>query len=364
MSDLAQEIRRIAKGDKLKGPLGGTLERDPIPGTFIPFSNTPLSQITANGAEGEDPVDINSNESNGDSQTGSDQPMNGDDINTLNRGSVTTGQKPNTHDIGDVIDGAAGVPNSPNEQDNSGSNTQPESPTSGVLSGLTGATDCNTGQCINFHLDGNFPAPDGWPDADSPPVQEGYEAGYYWKTQAMGSSVGIGQTPLLALYDRTTDIRAGLSQEYFGEDTVKFTCDNAPATCISYGGGGLSGAEVYRLSCEGETDPEIVAVCEADPPLEEAWPEDGCYDLALQDGALVTNDYDSEAPSDAGGSKVNVCFGDGRTGSVEITANGGVIVYETSGGNPTGTAHVYGADGTYQAGMDATDANMDPYRPK
>lgn len=370
MSELASEIRRIARGDKLKGPLSGAKDRDPINGTFVPFTNTPQSQITSNGAEGVDPVDVNSPPSNGagedptDTDNQNDQPTDGNDPNTFNKGSATAGQQPNTYDMEDVIDQTGNAPTAPNEPDYSNSG---EYSTGGIIDHLSGATDCATGQGINFHTDGNFPAPDGWEDAESPPTLEYYQEGYSWQTQSMNGAVGRGATPELAVFDRTSNISSSLVTEYpFGgnEGIARVSCSNVPSTCISTGIGSYSQVLVYRQSCSGSSDPEHIAICNAEPPTEEAWPEDGSYDLALIDGQLQTNQYDGEAPASAGGSKVDFCFGSGRTGSLEVTANGGFMVYETSGGAPTGKATVYGSDGTFQAGGDATNAFMDQWRPK
>lgn len=362
MSELASEIRRIARGDKLKGPLSGTLERDPIGGTFVPFTNTPLSQITANGAEGEEPVDVNSKESDG--TTDSDQPVNGDDPNTFTRGGAGAGNTGNTYDMEDVIDGTGDVPQSPHEQDNTANDEQPSDFTSGVIDHLQGATDCTTGDCINFHMDGNFPTPEGWDDPDSPPVDEYYQEGYFWKTVTYLGFVGYGRTPVEAVQNQCSDIRNGLSTiyPYTDENTAQVRCNNSPSSCLFFGGGNTSLMTVGRLTCGGASDPE--GICALPPPTAEAWPEDGCYDLALIDGTFQTNQYDSEAPANAGGSKVNFCFGSGRTGTVEATANGGFMVYETNGGAPTGPAKVYGKDGTFQAAGDSTDQFMDQWRPK
>lgn len=380
MNEYAQEIRRIAKGDKVKGPLGNALERDPINGTFVPFTNTPQSQITANGAEGEDPADVNSVPSNNagsdptDLSQQNDQPVTSDDPNTFNQGSAAQGSTSNTYDMEDIVDQTGDVPSSPNEADNSGSDETASSPTSGIVSHINGATDCSTGQCINFHLDGNFPAPDGWPDADTPADAEGYETwdpDYYWRTQVVldhgtisveAATYEVAYNNLVAAIQADPDIESfGINFELYQVYEGRWAFSWSAA---DHGiGTGVVNTDILRYDCVSVGDPSEDG-CISEVPKAEAWPEDGCYDLALIDGQFQKNEYDSEAPSDAGGSKVDFCFGDGRTGSMEVTANGGMMVYETSGGSPTGQATVYGADGTMQAAGNATETFMDQWRTK
>lgn len=384
MSELASEIRRIARGDKLKGPLSGALERDPIGGTFVPFTNTPLSQITANGAEGEEPADVNSTESTGDSQTGSDQPTNGDNPNTFNKGSATAGSTSNTYDIEDVIEGTAGVPSSPNETDYSQWDSPPS--TGGIIDHLTGATDCGSGQCINFHLNGNFPAPEGWEDADTPPVDDSWIDGYYYEevaqslSQASGNYIDLEfpQSFSTTLNQNKAEMESRLAQVLAAQDAQKpglaphSSANGVELISNAYRfntqdrlGTNRVGSTSNRILCSSSPNPTY---CLSEAPTEEAWPEDGCYDLALIDGSLQKNQYDSEAPDGAGGSKVDFCYtpagGGSQTATVEVTANGGFMLYKTSGGAPTGQATVYGDDGTFQARGDATESFMDQWRPK
>lgn len=384
MSRLASEIRRIARGDKLKGPLSGTLERDPIGGTFVPFSNTPLSQITANGAGGTDPVNINSVGSDGsaadptDTSNQNDQPPNVNDPNSFNKGSATQGSTANTYDIEDVIDQTGDAPSSPNEPDYTDSGEQS---TGGIIDRLNGATDCSTGQCINFHTDGNFPAPEGWDDSDTPPVDPDYVEGEYWRMSGGSYPLAGGGTYTYGSYNAQTQ-GAAIGYVYGNEHPAAYAEMQAVVPgALAYrtievdNGSQYQIAVQYRVGTEWSTFESFVinlrdcstnyaAVCDLDPPLSTAWPEDGCYDLALIDGSFTTNQYDSEAPSGAGGSVANFCFGTGRQGAIESTANGGFMVYETSGGAPTGTVSVYGADGTFQAAGDSTPQFMDQWRPK
>lgn len=365
MSELASEIRRIARGDKLKGPLGNAKERDPINGTFVPFTNTPQSQITANGAEGEDPVNVNSPPSNGagedptDTDNQNDQPTDANDPNTFNKGSATQGKTSNTYDIEDVIDQTGDVPSTPNEEDHSNSD---EGSTSGVIDHMNGATDCDTGQCINFHTDGNFPAPDGWDDADTPAEVNDWTLGYYYFRNAQPITIGsyASGEQIFAAFPEVHPVYGSLTKS-------SYTISAEPPTVGVVGQvlyEGVDGPLLESFSRGVCSPSEGDSVCPITAPTATQWPEDGCYDLALIDGQFQTNDYDDEAPAGAGGSKVNFCFGSGRTGTMEATANGGFMVYETSGGAPTGQATVYGKDGTFQAAGDATETFMDQWRPK
>ncbi|MCX4186779.1 hypothetical protein [Methylophaga sp. OBS4] len=374
-TEFADNIRRIARGTRRKGALGEYQERDPVLGGTVTLVTNAYALGGGTGGSGETPTSNAPNSETQQQEQGNDQQApNPDDPNTFYRGGSGTVGNPDSatqqgnYDIEDIIDKTDGPQAAPNPD-----GSLPDGYDSSIRS-MNGATDCSTGQCINFHTDGNFPAPEGWEDADTPPDAEGYEnfdPDYYWSstfTSANGSVIVVEEAAVPVLYDsfiaaltampeidgfsvfspltKISDVRWRFQWSAFDEGV----------------GTGVITQNLDRSSCSAVGVPSDA--CIAAVPKASEWPEDGCYDLALIDGQFTTNQYDSEAPAGAGGSKVDFCFGDGRTGSVEVTANGGTMIYETVGGVPTGRATVYGQDGTYQGAGDATETFMDQHRPK
>lgn len=365
MTEFADNIRRIAKGTRQKGALGRYQEREPVLGGTVTLVTNSYQ------VGGDTPSSGGVNSPTQQDETGNDQsatdPNNPDSFYKGGGSSTDYAQETGKYDMEDIIDGKDG-PQTASEEDGS-----TPSDYDSAINSLEGATDCNTGQCINFHTDGNFPAPEGWEDADTPPpIENNFIAGKKWiySTEEGGeypTAYQAAQAYIAQIESETYENHA------FGGGFTELNFASSPPsanytltyTQISNGEYIEGTGTVFALSCapDAETDPACVTE-DPEETSDQNWPQDGCYDLALQDGGFSTHERDSEAPQGAGGSKVDFCFGDGRTGSAEATANGGFMVYETSGGAPTGTAKVYDADGKFHAAGNATDSFMNQYRPQ
>ena len=174
-----EDIKRIAKDDDLKGALLSQADKEFVEGALNPFVfnlnvGTSSDNNTGDGTGG-------TTTTNGEETQDNTNETDPNDPNTFNTGGGGgSGDAPQTgsQDLESVMDGEAG----PQAKDGSEATSSGEltSAPTGSLTGLTGATDCSTTQCVNLHLDGQFPPPDGWDDADTPRVLDGYEDGKYW----------------------------------------------------------------------------------------------------------------------------------------------------------------------------------------
>jgi hypothetical protein len=369
MSRYAEDLRKIVKSGEIKGALGPKQDREPIEGGITDFITGVFSQGSTGGGSG---TGSETNDNTNDSTKQEDiKPIDPANPQTFFRGgggtSSTTDTVPTTgvQDVESVIDGEAGPQNSYDYN-----SSVPGSGSS--LDGITGLTDCSTGQGINIRYDGNFPPPDGWDDADSPPATDGvWSASNYWQ-------VGEGSLnpPVLVQMPTAESAYADFQSEMNAHPEVTsfqilgiqsksqtawyFTCTFAK----NGNGQGVVSLTVLIRSCVGTGDPSVSG-CVATQPSATEWPTDDSYDLSLIDGSFQANPYDSEAPTDAGGSAVDFCFSAGtRQGRLYATAQGGTMLVETVGGVPNGTAKVYGSDGRFQAAGDATNSFMNQYLPK
>jgi hypothetical protein len=370
MSRYAEDIRKIAKQGSIKGALSPKQDREPILGGTTDFITGVFSQGSTGGDSGTGSGTTDN--PNGSTKQEDIKPKNPANPQTFYRGgggtSSTTETVPTTgiQDVESVIDGEAG-PQSSYDYNSSIAGS------GGSLDGITGLTDCSTGQGINIRYDGNFPPPDGWDDADTPP--SGDDGTWVANTYLVTSALFIGVATIVAatVGDSFQQAQAAIIASSATYDYVLYS----PVTRVgtnawtfqwysSLTAGGTTGVVttyINRIGCNGEGDP--YAACSSSPPLATEWPTDGSYDLSLIEGSFQTNPYDSEAPADAGGSAVNFCFSGGtRQGRLYATAQGGTMLVETSVGAPTGTAKVYGSDGRLQSAGDATNSFMDQYLPK
>lgn len=353
-----EDIKRIAKDDDLKGALLSQADKEFIEGALNPFVfnlnvGTSSDSGTGDGTGG-------TTTTNGEETQDNTNETDPNDPNTFNKGGGSTSQtttQTGVQDLESVMDGEAG----PQAGDDS-QNSEPSSPT-GSLTGLTGATDCSTTQCVNLHLDGQFPPPDGWDDADSPPEDDGYIYGRNWEfdgdlypSHSAVWSVYVpwwdSVHPGFHITGVTSIVESGTQVTYFFERERESDGQIAPQ----------EGTFSSGICTPSESDPS----CPLTAPTETEWPTDGCYDLALIDGTFQANQYDSEVPANAGGSSVDICFGTDRFATVYVTANGGTMVVETAtaGGTPSGTTYVYAADGTLQYSGDSSSTNHAQYLPK
>lgn len=358
----AEDIRRIARGTRYRDPLGLYQPREPIGETTVSLVTNPLALGGGYGDGGlnnETPSsdgpnsDTEQNENEGEQNPAQD-PNN---PNSFYKGGAGDGPDSaageGSFDVEDVIDGTAGPQTSIDG-------------TSGGINEFTGMTDCDTGTPFNFHPDGFFPAPEGWEDAETPPsnAPDGFEEGFFWYRIDPPSEAA---TDPVSVYRQI--IESG-SSTWVSGSVISYpspTTARVQFTIITDQGSEVTSEDIaVKDSCAGYTDPSIVSICQTTTAdfTEEFWPTDGTFELANQNGNLVTSDFDADAPAPYSSSAKDFCFGDGRTGKMLVTADGGTMMYETSGGAPTGTARVYKPDGTMRAAGDATETFTSQYLPK
>lgn len=227
------------------------------------------------------------------------------------------------------------------------------------------AQDCATGDDLNIRLDGwHVPPeatfyPDGtqktseWADPNTPPDKLGFRVGFYWAFVSNNTT-----------YQATTQFEsAELAATAAGDTIAGFTLTaTSPLTYIVLGvtfPGGFT--TIREWPCGAGT----VDVCPPTAPKEMAWPDDSTISLTLSNGQFITNDFDNDAPityTDQQNSVINFCMAGGRTGTLEAGINGGSLLYETSGGSPTGIVRYYNAQGEFRGASDGASADM--FRPK
>lgn len=353
----AEDIRRIAKGTRFKGPLGLYSPRDPIGEKQIALITDPLGLGGGYGDGGlnnETPTseapnsETEQNENEGDQNPALDP----NDPNSFYKGGAGTGTDSaageGSFDVADIINGDKGP-----------QTTIPG--TSGGVNEISGMKDCESNTPFNLQLDGNFPVPEGWEDAETPPELPDYTPGKVWfvSDQAVAyyaatpQQLGIAVAPAIGsgqwIYASYTLTQGGGAAIILHTNTITGVTQQAIATAA-------------LIDCD---DVPSVEACVNPNPGETAWPEDGIFELANKDGNLVTSDFDADAPAPYSSSGKDFCFGEDRTGRALVTADGGTMIYETNAeGAPIGTVRVYGPDGTAQGFGDATEGFISQWLPK
>lgn len=369
MATYADDIKRLAQGDKLRDALGAWAARDPINGSITPYINAAFSTSSNGGESGTDNATADSTNENGSTEQDGTQPTDGSNPITFYKGggggvgdATQTGQQ----DMESVINGD--VP----QQTPTGSYDVPIYSGEGGMTSVGNMTDCDDNS-LNVRFDGEYSPPDGWDDADSPPEDATFRAGFYWRETDINFPDPALYSTLLemvAAYRVFLDARLDFldaavptsAPHYYIESTLNPDVTSWGAVVYTAAG---SGVEVYagnRVECTpSESDP----LCPLTAPAATEWPIDGKYNLSLVDGTFQANQYDSEAPANAGGSSVDVKYGDSGTARITATAQGGYMIYATAacGGAATGIVKVYNSDGTFEAAGDATQTFFDQYLP-
>lgn len=340
MTKFAEDVRRIAKQDKIKGGLPTAQDRDSIPGdsSEFPFSLYSSAEDATTPAEGTNTEGVPPTEDNADS---------------YDKGDASDGLQ----DATDVIDGTAGY-------------------VDGSLFGLDGLTDCATGDDIIVRFDDLYPNPDDWDDPDTPPitwtgsvVDEFWYTAPPWTYEYPGASVGSGWS---TCYDRAFNQFCTIG----GANTIEqYRLGNSASIWgdpVTNGDGEITRAVyVWRIIEEGQSDDYggwgffdgSIGYGDYYEPTE--WDSDNAWNIALVDGMFTSHEYDPDAPSGwTPRSVMDFCFDSSRTGRLYVTSSGGVMITETSGGTPTGTAKVYNPDGTFHSEGDADDTFMDQFLPR
>lgn len=170
-----------------------------------------------------------------------------------------------------------------------------------ISGGLTGVTDCDTGDPVCFDGSGWVP-PDGWESPADPPVDPTYTVGKYWRAHdGSGGNEGFGATKQAAI-DATGVARSDCitcnGNELLGVPTTQTsdTCDDSNLV-IRCGGSNYYGFESYDVNqhdCSGGHESEPYCNPSEEDTLLDSWPTDGCVNLAIIDGRIVGSKYDPE----------------------------------------------------------------------
>ena len=338
------DIQKLAEKDKIKGGLKSIQDREPIGGGFTPFDKKSFAGDSNAGAGtdgGIDPEDPNSFA----------EPDPSDPDNPNNKGGTNNRDplKDGPQDIDDLLDEEAG-PTLPDD-----SVSDPFS--GGSLNKITGLQDCDTGQCVTAHLDGRFDTPEGWDDPDTPPIDNGFR----WRS---------GPSALLpGSHTARQEADAYLAHIGSGGSVVEetgFSIDDINTAQVSFSLNGSSNYTtfIYRFGCMPPAN--IIPDC-TPPSAATEWPTDGCYDVAMIDGQVQINPYDSEAPASAREerSAATFCTSGGKKVVIRAAANGKTMMYPvTASGAPTGIVKVYNSDGTLSSAGDASQQNIDSQLPR
>jgi hypothetical protein len=343
MSSYADDIQRIAKQKAIKGGLGDLENRAPISGTVTPF----IDEAIAPPSTGSSPEDV------------VPEASDPEDPNSYNKGDGSGGgggsgssNTSGTQSADDIIEDKAGptLPDSPAD-----GSTEPSN--GGSLDGIDGLVDCDTGQGVNVRLNGEFPVHSGWDDPDVPPPPEGFESGYFWESSPI--AIYVDFTPELCLeqfkLDSPTATITGIDIDTVDQRRYRYYLAATPSFDQSI--------LFVRGTC---TPGSYSTYCPEIAPAATEWPTDGNYDLTLKDGQFQSSQYDSEAPTSAKEprSAINLCTTGGKNVTIRAAANGGSMMYETSGGAPTGTMKVFNSDGTMRMAGDATNTNINSQLPR
>ncbi len=180
---------------------------------------------------------------------------------------------------------------------------------------LSGVTDCATGQPVCFDGSGFIP-PEGWDDPSSPPIDPEFEEGYYYVAKDTSNNGGTEY-----YFQTCTSAREKLL-------SLLSACgspDLEPAECPAPEGwvvtvGPCANASLLRRSCSNSYDP----ICDDDPPMADAWPSDGCTNLAIVNGSIVGSKFDPENDGSysAPRSEMQLCDAEGNQISIRPAGTG------------------------------------------
>ena len=204
---------------------------------------------------------------------------------------------------------------------------------------LTGLTDCSTGEPVCFNGSGFIP-PDGWDEPNEPPVVESYKEGFYWQTTVL--SGGSYTCPNIIPLASAQCYADALDESNDGEVLSFFKVSEGryEGEVRFFSGASNKTRDIQTIDFECNGDP----VCDEDPPLETAWPSDGCVNLAIKGGTIVGSKYDPD--QDGSYSKplteINLCDGAGNQIRLAPSADGGWKTLDAING---GDGYLYDSQG-------------------
>lgn len=203
--------------------------------------------------------------------------------------------------------------------------------------------DCATGEEITLDLSPipgqEYPAPDGWEDANSPPIDPTYVQGRYWRYSTYSGGKFPTERQALNAYIPTAE--AGThpinSPSVYSWDGDWYHYDSysnihawkrtySHKSNPNYGGAVL--AQILRYGCGDSTE----SYCNPAPEdllLETEWPSNSTTELALIDGKFQASEYDPDAADiykNNAPSSIEVCDGDGNRYRLENGINNSIVL--------------------------------------
>lgn len=203
---------------------------------------------------------------------------------------------------------------------------------------LTGIKNCETDEPICFEGSDWIP-PEGWDEPSAPPLDPTYDPGSYW---------------VLEVATKLDDEVSYTSEYYYSA--------GRPSVCGYHlcGDGGPCGSDWdsynqlceagavavgrAKMSCPAEySDADIESACNT-IPYEEAWPSDGCVNLAIKGGTLVGSKYDTDQDGSYSRpmAEIQLCDGNGNQIGLKPSASGGWKTIDAING---GDGYLYDAQG-------------------
>lgn len=208
--------------------------------------------------------------------------------------------------------------------------------------------DCTTGDKIQLDLapmpGQEYKAPDGWSNANTPPLDDGYSAGYYWTSgsssastrystsTAVHSSKRSGINPPSHVYEWKGD---RYLYENHGPGAGAGTSDLAwidrEEWRRNYGDDlytGFQSYSVYKIDC-GESNASYCNPSPEDLLLETEWPSDDITSLAVINGKFTASQYDPDAADGYKNnppSRIEMCDGLGNRYEINALSNGNTMI--------------------------------------
>lgn len=282
----AEDIRRIAGVDNLAGGIGSQPAKQPIQGgRGIAYFNADGTIGSESGTKGEttppeDAADGNA-VTDGDGNTG-------DDI--THEPVSDSGVVP----VEDLFNGNMGI----------GDN----------FTGVNGLQDCSTGQEYEVRGDGQFNAPEGWEDANTPPIDPTYTEGEYWGCAGYKAATAQGACQLW--YEG--DSWEGTSDSVFFDGSNCVLTDAPqiyqPATQIDCGGSGQSycNPTPEDIYLEDEWPAEM--------PAQITWDSDKSAFISSQFDGKVGSEYKANNSG-----QITLCDSSGNQYTVVPSKDGGLV---------------------------------------
>lgn len=302
------DLRRIIGVDGFKKGISAPEEKPPVKGVrgIVYFDSSGNSQSTS-GTPAED------------MQPGADEEEGGQDAGQGDgQGSSGGSNGGNTLET-DGVDSPYPVEDATSEGD--GIFSVDDLRLGDQLKGLSGLYDCATGDPVSVRFDGQFTAPDGWEDADTPAGQPYFEDDGYWESGYYYFAFGSGPTPSSvcadgwSIWEDDVGLVCSRYPNWLGNDyrrIQKYECSSDDISNNRYG----CGLTPY------DTDPSIVAT---------SWPSDKPMQLSYDadTGKYMTNQYDSNVTPEYSQptSTISLCDGNGDSVIITPTADGGKRVY-------------------------------------